>query len=113
MTLEPLLATGTSSWVSPVRDSPYRAELPLDKGFDVRGRNLRHSSINARLIEYLFQDPHEPPTHLFLNHGDHANRSGLIRHPPRIKVAEIYVLEHPPDRLGILRRHQPRRALRL
>src|SRR5215208_241054 len=54
------LITGISG-----QDGSYRAELLLDKGYEVHGIVRRSSSFNTERIDHLYHDPHEEGTRLF------------------------------------------------
>jgi GDPmannose 4,6-dehydratase len=74
------------------QDGSFLAELLLEKGYEVWGMIRRSSSFNTDRIDHLYQDPHEPNTHLRLVYGD-LNDSSSINHILRIvNPDEIYNL---------------------
>lgn len=74
------------------QDGAYLAELLLNKGYEVHGIRRRSSLFNTDRIDHLYQDPHEPNTHLFLHYGDMTDTSSLVRIIQQIQPDEIYNL---------------------
>lgn len=64
----------------------------LKKGYEVHGIKRRNSLFNTSRIDYLYQEPHLTPRHLFLHYWDLADGSGLIRLIQEIQPDEIYNL---------------------
>src|ERR671910_2804330 len=74
------------------QDGSYRAELLLDKGYEVHGIVRRSSSFNTERIDHLYQDPHEPNTRLRMFYGDLNDSSSLNTILRRTEPDEIYNL---------------------
>jgi len=74
------------------QDGAYLAELLLNKGYEVHGIRRRSSLFNTNRIDHLYQDPHEPNTHLFLHYGDMTDSSSLTRIIKQVQPNEIYNL---------------------
>src|SRR6201985_2305601 len=74
------------------QDGSYRAELLLDKGYEVHGIVRRSSSFNTERIDHLYRDPHERGVRLFLHHGDLNDASSLQSIIGEVKPDEVYNL---------------------
>jgi len=74
------------------QDGSYLAELLLNKGYEVHGLVRRASTFNTSRIDYLYHDPHEKDTQLFLHYGDLSDGSNLNRVLSKISPHEIYHL---------------------
>ncbi|MDY6843959.1 MAG: GDP-mannose 4,6-dehydratase, partial [Thermodesulfobacteriota bacterium] len=74
------------------QDGSYLADFLLSKGYEVHGLIRRSSSFNTDRIDYLYQDPHEPGTRLFLHFGDLTDSSQLTHLIYNIEPDEIYHL---------------------
>src|SRR6185295_14211551 len=74
------------------QDGSYLAELLLQKGYEVHGMIRRSSSFNTGRIDHLYQDPHNPDTHLRLHYGDLNDASSLNRLLRLVDPHEIYNL---------------------
>lgn len=74
------------------QDGSYLTELLLEKGYEVHGIIRRHSTINTKRIDHLFEDPKIGNIKLFLHYGDLTDSSNLNRLIEKIKPTEIYNL---------------------
>jgi GDPmannose 4,6-dehydratase len=74
------------------QDGSYLAELLLDKGYEVYGIIRRTSTFNTERIDHFYQDPHKKGVRLFLEFGDIADSTSLIKLLYRIQPEEIYHL---------------------
>jgi GDPmannose 4,6-dehydratase len=74
------------------QDGSFLTELLLDKGYEVWGVIRRSSSFNTDRIDHLYQDPHNPGTHLRLVFGDLNDSSSLNQVLRTVKPDEIYNL---------------------
>lgn len=74
------------------QDGSYLAELLLSKGYEVHGIIRRASTFNTERIDHLYQDPHEPGTHLFLHYGDLSDGGMLTNLLYSIRPDEVYHL---------------------
>ncbi|MCA1614852.1 MAG: GDP-mannose 4,6-dehydratase [Acidobacteria bacterium] len=74
------------------QDGSFLTELLLEKGYEVYGIIRRSSSFNTDRIDHLYQDPHEPGTHLRLVYGDLNDSSSLNTLIRQIRPDEIYNL---------------------
>jgi GDPmannose 4,6-dehydratase len=74
------------------QDGSYLAELLLAKGYEVHGIIRRASTFNTGRIDHLYQDPHINGVRLFLQYGDIADSTNLIKLLYRIQPEEIYHL---------------------
>ena len=74
------------------QDGSFLAELLLAKGYEVHGVIRRSSSFNTQRIDHLYQDPHLPGTHLFLNFADLNDSSSLNTILRQVQPDEIYNL---------------------
>jgi GDPmannose 4,6-dehydratase len=74
------------------QDGSFLTELLLEKGYEVYGIIRRSSSFNTDRIDHLYQDPHEPGTHLRLVYGDLNDSSSLNTILRQIEPDEIYNL---------------------
>lgn len=70
----------------------YITELLLEKGYEVHGIVRRHSTINTKRIDYLFEDSKIGNKKLFLHYGDLSDSLNLNRLIEKIKPNEIYNL---------------------
>jgi GDPmannose 4,6-dehydratase len=87
MTNKVALITGVTG-----QDGAYLAELLLNKGYVVHGVKRRSSSFNTGRIDYLYRDPHESGSRLFLHFGDVTDSTNLIRIIQETRPDEIYNL---------------------
>jgi len=74
------------------QDGSYLAEFLLKKGYEVHGFIRRGSTFNTERLEHLYQDPHNPATHLFLHYGDMTDSSSVASVINKIQPDEIYNL---------------------
>ncbi|AWI06390.1 GDP-mannose 4,6-dehydratase [Clostridium drakei] len=74
------------------QDGSYLAELLLEKGYDVHGIIRRHSTINTKRIDHLYDNPEVGNKKLFLHYGDLSDSSNLNRLISKIQPQEIYNL---------------------
>ncbi len=74
------------------QDGSYLAELLLAKGYEVHGHIRRASTFNTSRIDYLYLDPHESGTKLFLHYGDLSDGGQLTNLIYSIQPDEIYHL---------------------
>lgn len=74
------------------QDGSYLAELLLNKGYEVHGLIRRASTFNTERIDYLYKDPHESNTRLFLYYGDLSDSGQLTNIIYNIQPDEIYNL---------------------
>jgi GDPmannose 4,6-dehydratase len=74
------------------QDGSYLAELLLAKGYEVYGIIRRSSSFNTGRIDHIYQDQHNPNTHLRLVYGDLNDASSLNRIIRDVAPDEIYNL---------------------
>ncbi|SHK17008.1 GDPmannose 4,6-dehydratase [Clostridium cavendishii DSM 21758] len=74
------------------QDGSYLTEFLLKKGYEVHGIIRRHSTINTKRIDHLFEDPEIGNKNLFLHYGDLTDSSNLNRLIEKIKPNEIYNL---------------------
>ena len=74
------------------QDGSYLAEFLLSKGYQVHGILRRASSFNTDRIDHLYQDPHEPGSHMFLHYGDLTDSSGLYKILQAVEPDEVYNL---------------------
>jgi GDPmannose 4,6-dehydratase len=74
------------------QDGSYLAELLLGKGYEVHGIIRRHSTINTKRIDFLFEDSQIGNKKLFLHYGDLTDSSNLNRLIEKIQPDEIYNL---------------------
>lgn len=74
------------------QDGSYLAELLLAKGYEVHGIIRRASTFNTGRIDHLYQDPHINGVRLFLDFGDIADSTNLIKLLYLIQPEEIYHL---------------------
>ena len=110
------------------QDGSYRAELLLQKGYEVHGIRRRASSFNTQRIDHLYRDIHEPPVNMYLHFGDMTDTSSITRVINEVRPDEIYNLaaqshvavsfEEPEytansDAIGVLRVLEAVRLLKL
>lgn len=74
------------------QDGAYLAELLLKKGYEVHGMKRRSSLFNTDRIDHLYEDPHEPNSHLSLHYGDMTDSMNVTRLIKDIEPDEIYNL---------------------
>ncbi|MBL4936342.1 GDP-mannose 4,6-dehydratase [Clostridium sp. YIM B02515] len=74
------------------QDGSYLAELLLEKGYEVHGIIRRHSTINTKRIDHLFENKEIGNKTLFLHYGDLTDSSNLNRLIEKIQPDEIYNL---------------------
>jgi GDPmannose 4,6-dehydratase len=74
------------------QDGSYLAELLLAKGYEVYGIIRRSSSFNTGRLDHIYQDQHNPNTHLRLVYGDLNDASSLNRIIRDVAPDEIYNL---------------------
>lgn len=74
------------------QDGSYLAGLLLEKGYEVHGIIRRASTFNTGRIDYLYKDPHEKGTRLFLHYGDLSDSSSLSEIINKCEPDEIYHL---------------------
>jgi len=75
------------------QDGSYLAELLLGKGYEVYGLRRRSSSFNTQRIDHLIDDfRHDHSARLFLEYGDLADSTSLVKLLYRLKPDEIYNL---------------------
>lgn len=74
------------------QDGSYLTEFLLDKGYEVHGIIRRHSTINTKRIDHLFEDPKVGNKTLFLHYGDLTDSSNLNRIIEKVQPDEIYNL---------------------
>lgn len=74
------------------QDGSYLAELLLEKGYEVHGIIRRHSTINTKRIDHLYDNPEIENKKLFLHYGDLSDSSNLNRLISKIQPQEIYNL---------------------
>jgi GDPmannose 4,6-dehydratase len=74
------------------QDGSYLAEFLLAKGYEVYGIIRRSSSFNTGRIDHIYQDQHNPNTHLRLMYGDLNDASSLNRIIRDVVPDEIYNL---------------------
>ncbi len=74
------------------QDGSFLTELLLGKGYEVFGIVRRSSSFNTQRIDHLYQDPHQPGTHLRLMYGDLNDSTSLNTILRTVQPDEIYNL---------------------
>ncbi len=74
------------------QDGSYLAELLLAKGYEVHGLIRRSSTFNTDRIDHIYQDEHDPDSHLFLHFADLADGSRLVTLMNQIQPDEVYNL---------------------
>lgn len=74
------------------QDGSYLTELLLEKGYEVHGIIRRHSTINTKRIDHLFENEEVGNKRLFLHYGDLTDSSNLNRLIEKIQPQEIYNL---------------------
>ncbi|MBA2524475.1 MAG: GDP-mannose 4,6-dehydratase [Pyrinomonadaceae bacterium] len=75
------------------QDGSYLAELLLSKGYEVYGLRRRSSSFTTQRIDHLFDDfRHDQDARLFLEYGDLADATSLVKLLYRLQPSEIYNL---------------------
>lgn len=74
------------------QDGSYLAEFLLEKGYEVHGIIRRHSAINTKRIDHLYENPLIGNKSLFLHYGDLSDSSNLNRLITKIQPHEIYNL---------------------
>lgn len=74
------------------QDGSYLTELLLEKGYEVHGIIRRHSTINTKRIDHLFENEEVGNKRLFLHYGDLTDSSNLNRLIEKIQPEEIYNL---------------------
>lgn len=74
------------------QDGSYLTELLLSKGYEVHGIIRRHSTINTKRIDHLFENEDIGNKKLFLHYGDLTDSSNLNRLITKIQPDEIYNL---------------------
>ncbi|MGH9967698.1 MAG: GDP-mannose 4,6-dehydratase [Pyrinomonadaceae bacterium] len=75
------------------QDGSYLAELLLSKGYEVYGLRRRSSSFTTQRIDHLFGDfRHDKDARLFLEYGDLADATSLVKLLYRLQPEEIYNL---------------------
>lgn len=78
------------------QDGSYLTELLLEKGYEVHGIIRRHSTINTKRIDHLFENSEIGNKILFLHYGDLTDSSNLNRLIEKIRPDEIYNLANSP-----------------
>jgi len=75
------------------QDGSYLAELLLSKGYEVHGLRRRSSSFNTGRIDHLLTDfRHDAQAKLFLQYGDLADSTSLVKLLYQLQPDEIYNL---------------------
>ncbi len=75
------------------QDGSYLAELLLSKGYEVHGLRRRSSSFTTQRIDHLLEDfRHDSDARLFLEYGDLADATSLVKLLYRLQPDEIYNL---------------------
>lgn len=75
------------------QDGSYLAELLLSKGYEVHGLRRRTSSFTTQRIDHLLGDfRHDRGAQLFLEYGDLADATSLVKLLYRLQPDEIYNL---------------------
>jgi GDPmannose 4,6-dehydratase len=75
------------------QDGSYLAELLLSKGYEVYGLRRRSSSFTTQRIDHLLDDfRHDYSARLFLEYGDLADATSLVKLLYRLQPDEIYNL---------------------
>lgn len=74
------------------QDGSYLTELLLEKGYEVHGIIRRHSTINTKRIDHLFENKEIGNKRLFLHYGDLTDSSNLNRIIEKVQPDEIYNL---------------------
>lgn len=74
------------------QDGSYLTEFLLNKGYEVHGIIRRHSTINTKRIDHLFENKEIGNKTLFLHYGDLTDSSNLNRLIEKIQPQEIYNL---------------------
>jgi GDPmannose 4,6-dehydratase len=75
------------------QDGSYLAELLLSKGYEVHGLRRRSSSFTTQRIDHLLDDfRHDSDARLFLEYGDLADATSLVKLLYRLQPDEIYNL---------------------
>ncbi len=75
------------------QDGSYLAELLLGKGYEVYGLRRRSSSFNTARIDHLLTDfRHDASARLFLEYGDLADATSMIKLLYKLEPDEIYNL---------------------
>lgn len=74
------------------QDGSYLTEFLLEKGYEIHGIIRRHSTINTRRIDHLFENKEIGNNKLFLHYGDLTDSSNLNRLIEKIQPDEIYNL---------------------
>lgn len=74
------------------QDGSYLTEFLLEKGYEVHGIIRRHSTINTKRIDHLFENSEIGNKKLFLHYGDLTDSSNLNRLIEKIRPNEIYNL---------------------
>ncbi len=75
------------------QDGSYLAELLLSKGYEVHGLRRRSSSFTTQRIDHLLNDfRHDSDARLFLEYGDLADATSLVKLLYRLQPDEIYNL---------------------
>lgn len=73
------------------QDGSYLAELLLEKGYEVHGIIRRHSSINTKRIDHLYDEPLYS-SRFALHYGDLTDSSNLNSLITKIRPDEVYNL---------------------
>ena len=75
------------------QDGSYLAEFLLSKGYEVHGLRRRSSSFTTQRIDHLLDDfRHDSDARLFLEYGDLADATSLVKLLYRLQPDEIYNL---------------------
>ncbi len=75
------------------QDGSYLAELLLTKGYEVYGLRRRSSGFSTQRIDHLIKDfRHDPGARFFLEYGDLADATSLVKLLYRLQPEEIYNL---------------------
>lgn len=74
------------------QDGSYLAEFLVEKGYEVHGLIRRHSSINTKRIDHLYDNAQIGNKKLFLHYGDLSDSSNLNRIISKVQPQEIYNL---------------------
>ncbi len=76
------------------QDGSYLAELLLSKGYEVYGLRRRSSSFTTGRIDHLLHEDfrHDKSSRLFLEYGDLADATSLVKVLYRLQPDEIYNL---------------------
>ena len=74
------------------QDGSYRAELLLDKGYEVHGLKRRSSSFNTERVDHIYRDLHVEENRFFLHYADLSDTESLLGLLYDIRPDEVYNL---------------------